>query len=226
MNTKKNRDYDLERLRTPLKFLGLLFASAVALAMLEWRVPDERPEPKGYDHPIILTDEVVFTAIPEKPKVTAPQPKNQKVNDVITLIDDGIDDGTKDPFIDFPTIDDPVVTAIEKTPEIVVEPEVIAPNVMPEFPGGEGAMRAYLRDNLQYPAMARNANVNGKVWIEFLVNKKGEISDVKIMRGIGAGCDEEALRVVLQMPQWTPGKQHGHAVNVRYHLPISFVLRN
>lgn len=226
MNTKKNRDYDLERLRTPLTFLGLLFASAVALAMLEWRVPDEAPVTKGYDPPIILTDEVVFAAIPEKPKVPAPQPKNQKVIDAIILIEDGIEDGTKDPILDFPTLDDPDVIDIPKVPEVVFEPEVIIPDVMPEFPGGEGAMRAYLRDELKYPSMARNINIQGTVWIEFLVNKKGEISEVKLLRGVGGGCDEEALRVVLQMPRWTPGKQHGHAVNVRYQLPISFVLRN
>lgn len=225
MKTKKNRDYDLERLRTPLKFLGLLFASAVALAMLEWRVAEMPLVIADYGHPKQLPDEVVLVAFPEKPKEVPPQRKEQEVIDDIILIDDGIE--RKDvPIIDFPTFDDPVVINIEKVPEVVVEPEVIAPDVMPEFPGGYEAMRAYLRAELEYPAMARNVNIQGKVWIEFLVNKKGEISDVKVVRSIGGGCDEEALRVVLQMPRWTPGKQHGHAVNVRYHLPISFVLRN
>lgn len=223
MKTKKNRDYDLERLRTPLTFLGLLFASAVALSMLEWRVPDERPEKKPYERPIILTDEVVQIAIPEKkPKEVKKQTK-QEVIDKILLIDDGGDDNV---LLDFPDLADPVPIEIEKEPEIVDETPVIAPDVMPEFPGGYAAMRAYLKSELHYPAMARSATIQGKVWIEFIVNKQGEISDVKVVRGIGGGCDEEALRVVLQMPQWKPGKQHGRPVNVLYHLPVAFILQN
>ncbi len=226
MNTKKNRDNDLERLRTPLKFLGLLFASAVALAMLEWRVPDRSPESFGYNpHPVILTDEVVFAAIPEQPKVVVPQPKNQEIIDVITIVDDG-PDVIDLPTLQFPTIQDLDVEYIPKKKEVVSEEPVLAPEVYPEFPGGYAAMRIYLNTELQYPAMAREANIQGTVWIEFLVNKKGEISDVKILRGIGVGCEEEALRVVMQMPKWTPGKQHGLPVNVRYQLPVSFVLRN
>lgn len=225
MNTKKNRDYDLERLRTPLTFLGLLFACAIALSMLEWRVADIPPETAYYGHPKSLPDEVVLIAYPERPKEVKPRKQEQQVIDIISVIDDA-DRDDRDPVFALPIFDEPVVVDIDKMPEIVSEPEVIIPDVLPEFPGGYAAMRAYLNSELRYPSIARSANIQGTVWIEFLVNKKGEISDVKLLRGIGGGCDEEALRVVLQMPQWTPGKQHGLPVNVRYQLPVSFVLRN
>lgn len=96
--------------------------------------------------------------------------------------------------------------------------------VMPEFPGGETAMLNYLTKNMQYPEMAREQGIQGKVWLSFVVDKEGMIKDVKILRGIGAGCDEEAKRVVSKMPRWNPGKMNGRNVMVKCNLPINFKL--
>ncbi len=94
----------------------------------------------------------------------------------------------------------------------------------PEFPGGMSELGRYLARAIKYPAAAQRANVQGKVFVQFVVGKDGEIRDPRIMKGIGFGCDEEALRVTLNMPQWVPGKQNGKAVAVQYNLPIAFVL--
>ncbi|MEI7587568.1 TonB family protein [Runella sp.] len=94
----------------------------------------------------------------------------------------------------------------------------------PEFPGGMSELGRYLGRNIRYPAPARRANVEGKVFVLFVVSKDGDIRSPKITKGIGFGCDEEALRVVLGMPRWIPGKQNGKEVNVEYSLPIKFVL--
>jgi TonB family protein len=94
----------------------------------------------------------------------------------------------------------------------------------PEFPGGLSELGRYLGRNIRYPAPARRANVEGKVFVLFVVSKDGDIRSPKITKGIGFGCDEEALRVVLGMPRWIPGKQNGKEVNVEYSLPIKFVL--
>lgn len=92
---------------------------------------------------------------------------------------------------------------------------------MPEYKD----LPAYLAKAIHYPDMARAANIQGRVIISFVVNEDGSISDAKILRGIGGGCDEEALRVVNAMPHWKPGKQNGQAVKVLFTLPITFVLQ-
>ncbi|WP_266362840.1 energy transducer TonB [Tellurirhabdus rosea] len=94
----------------------------------------------------------------------------------------------------------------------------------PEFPGGQSAMYAWLGKNIRYPAAASRANVSGRVFVSFVVNTDGSIQDVQVLKGLGFGTDEEAQRVVKQMPKWRPGKQSGRAVRVKYNLPINFQL--
>ncbi|GAB3689335.1 M56 family metallopeptidase [Spirosoma flavus] len=94
----------------------------------------------------------------------------------------------------------------------------------PEFPGGMKALGQYLAQNLRYPKEAREKRVQGRVFVRFIVSSDGKIRDVTILKGIGSGCDEEAVRVVSQMPAWKPGRQQGKAVNVQYNLPINFSL--
>jgi len=98
----------------------------------------------------------------------------------------------------------------------------VAVEQMPEFPGGIGELGKYLGKNLRYPAQARNANISGKVFVAFVVGSDGTIRDVTVSKGIGYGCDEEAIRVVKSMPKWKPGRQSGRSVPVRYSLPIVF----
>lgn len=122
----------------------------------------------------------------------------------------------------------------ENATELPPEPVVTDPDEgkvftyveeMPTFPGGEGAMYDYLRNKIKYPPMARENNITGKVYINFVVDKNGEIQDVKVLRGIGFGCDEEAVRVIKAMPAWKPGKQNGRSVSVSYNMPINFTLK-
>lgn len=113
---------------------------------------------------------------------------------------------------------------------IGTEPEVIdAPFAyvaqMPEFPGGEQMLFAFLRDNMKYPVFARENQIEGRVVMQFIVSKEGVIQDVKVLKGIGGGCDQEALRVVKSMPVWRPGKHNGREVPVTFTLPIVFDLK-
>lgn len=98
--------------------------------------------------------------------------------------------------------------------------------IKPEFPGGRAALMKYLSDNIRYPQIARELNIQGVVIVQFTVDRNGQIRDVEVARGIGGGCDEEAARVVEQMPAWTPGRQNNRPVNVRYTLPIRFALKD
>lgn len=86
------------------------------------------------------------------------------------------------------------------------------------------ALHLFLTKNLSYPRSAANAGVSGRVFISFVVNTDGSLTDVQVLRGIGFGCDEEAVRVIQKMPHWKPGKQLGRAVRVKYNLPIAFTL--
>ncbi len=96
--------------------------------------------------------------------------------------------------------------------------------VMPKFPGGEKKLMSYLGENISYPETAKNAKVSGRVFITFVIEKDGSVNEVKLLRGIGSGCDEEALRVISSMPKWKPGMQNGNAVRVQYNLPIKYAL--
>jgi TonB family protein len=95
---------------------------------------------------------------------------------------------------------------------------------VPEFPGGMHALAQYLAKNLRYPVEAQQNRVQGRVFVQFVVSETGEIRNLRVLKGIGGGCDEEAVRVVSQMPKWNPGYQNGNAVPVQYNLPIQFSL--
>ena len=95
---------------------------------------------------------------------------------------------------------------------------------MPEFPGGLTALMNYLRAKIHYPAAAQSAGIEGRVIVSFIVELNGSVSNVEIVRGVDSNLDQEALRVVRQMPKWKPGKQDGRAVRVKFHLPIKFML--
>jgi protein TonB len=116
----------------------------------------------------------------------------------------------------------PVVTPTPKE-KIDFTPREYA-EVMPVFPGGESAMLEYLRSRIQYPKMAIDFDVQGTVFVQFVVNTTGKISQVKVLKGLGQGCDREAVRVIKSMPAWSPGTQDGHKVNVSFVLPVQFEL--
>ena len=95
----------------------------------------------------------------------------------------------------------------------------------PGYPGGDEARIKFLQENIKYPEEAKELGVQGKVFVTFVVEVDGSITDVRVLRGIGAGCDEEAIRVVKSMPRWVPGKQRGQPVRVQFNLPIKFTLQ-
>ncbi len=95
---------------------------------------------------------------------------------------------------------------------------------MPAFPGGMDKLMKYLSDNIKYPSQARELGIQGKVFLSFVIEKDGSVTDVTLLRGIGGGCDEEAIRVVKNMPNWIPGKQRNIPVRVRFNLPVNFRL--
>lgn len=96
---------------------------------------------------------------------------------------------------------------------------------MPMFPGGDAALRSYLANNIHYPTVAAENGVQGRVVVGFVVERDGSITDVSVLRGVDPSLDREAMRVVKSMPRWTPGKQNGSAVRVKYQVPVAFRLQ-
>lgn len=119
----------------------------------------------------------------------------------------------------------PATAQTQARKEVKIDGEVFTVvEQQPEFQGGMAALGSYLGKNLRYPASAQKAKAQGRVFVRFTVTKTGEITDVELLRGIGYGADEEAIRVVQNMPRWKPGRQNGRLVNVQYNLPINFQL--
>lgn len=114
---------------------------------------------------------------------------------------------------------------VQKTSTSTAEKQVFTVvEVMPQFPGGEEGRIKYLKENVNYPEAARKQGIEGTVFVTFVVEKDGSVTNARVLRGIGGGCDEEALRVVSAMPNWKPGMQRGKPVRVQFNVPIKFNL--
>jgi len=122
------------------------------------------------------------------------------------------------------TIDEPVGNSDAKVTE--EDPNKIFTSVeqVPQFPGGLDAFGRYLGKNINYPAVAKENGTQGRVIVSFVCERDGSLTDIKVVRGIGDGCDEEAVRVIKKSPHWKPGIQNGRPVRVMYSVPISFSL--
>jgi len=221
MEPRKNPDADLERRKTSFLAIGLLTALAFTLVAFEWTAFDRSQEGLGeYTELQMEEEEILASTTPPPPPPPPPAPTQ-----VIEIVEDEVEVQDKE-VIEMEVTETTVVEAPVQREEEVVEEQIFTiVEEMPTFPGGEVEMRKYLGKSIKYPQMAQDAGISGTVFLTFEVDKDGKIKDVKVLRGIGGGCDEEAMRVVKAMPQWTPGKQRGKAVRVQFTLPVKFTLK-
>lgn len=223
--TKKTEKANLENKKGIFFEIGLILSLTLVLFAFEW---------KSYDtFKPFITSGNNNTDIIELPPITKPIPPEPKILKPTTIFKlvENTDKDVKDILIDVEVKpDEPNVgyIPIETKPEIeVIENQIfIGAEEMPDFIGGDEARVEYLRKNIVYPSTARETGIQGTVYLTFVIEKNGEITDVKILRGVGGGCDEEATRVVKAMPKWKPGKQRDKAVRVQFNLPIKFQLAN
>ncbi|MDP2385063.1 MAG: TonB family protein [Bacteroidota bacterium] len=122
-------------------------------------------------------------------------------------------------------IGDPKGGVLPEVKPIVEDKIEIVADVMPEFPGGTEALMHFLSNNIVYPDKAVALGVEGTVYVNFVINKEGKVDNIKILKGIGGDCNEEAMRVVAKMPKWKPGMNAGKEVKVMFNLPIRFRLQ-
>jgi len=177
--------------------------------------PPEPPKPK--------VDQVRFPPPVVKPDNEVKEKDPPTVKE-LAVADPGQKDQKGDPNADI-RIDEPVGNSDVKQ-VVEADPNQIFTSVeqVPEFAGGLEKFGQYLSKNIRYPAVARENNTQGRVICTFVVEKDGSLTDIKVVRGIGSGCDEEAVRVLKNSPKWKPGIQNGRPVRVQYSVPISFTL--
>lgn len=227
MNSTEKPKNGLEKLRGIFFQIGLIVATSLTFLAFEWTFPvyvADLPTPDVEIEGDFELLPITYSSVPKKPEVKQPVLKVNPTQFNIVKTD------PINPTIDpNPIVDpNPVFDPNKWTKPEVVEPDpapTAAPEVMPEFIGGDGKLYEYLSKTTKYPELAKTAGIQGKVFVQFIVDKNGKVKDVKILHGINSLLDNEALRVVASMPDWKPGKQHGKPVPVIYNLPISFKLK-
>ena len=223
MKSKKNSEVDIERKKPLLFHIGLVVSLAVVLIAFEWKTFDRTQSTLG-QLKVDLEEEEMIPITKQEPPPPPPQPPPQTT--IIEIVEDDEEIEEELEIMDTEIDENTEIDIVEFVEEVVEEPEIFTiVEEMPSFPGGEAELFKYLGSNIKYPAMARDAGIQGIVYVTFVVKEDGKISDVRVLRGVGGGCDEEAVRVVEKMPSWKPGKQRGKSVRVQYNLPIRFTLR-
>jgi len=225
MEIKKNPKYDLERFKSLFLEIGLVISLALIFTAFEWRKYDKDEEKAIVAGPATIIEEDVQITREAPPPPPAPEPQTTELE----IVDDDIEVQNDIDIDAESTQDDEVgdfVAPIDEGGDVeIVETEVfLVVEEAPSFPGGEEALMTYLGNNIKYPQLARESNIQGIVYVSFIVEANGSISNVKLARGIGGGCDDEAVRVVKDMPKWNPGKQRGKPVRVQFNLPVRFIL--
>ena len=224
MELKKNPNADLTR-KTNLFFaIGLVVSLMLVIVAFEWKSYDEVDE---IDMGIVDDDFEELVDIPITEQPPPPPPKIQQP-EIIEIPDEEEIEEEIDLVIDLDVVEDAVIEDIQFEPEAAPKEEEADKifEVVEQQPTPEGGMEAFYKfvgKELRYPSQASRMGVEGRVYVQFVVDEKGQVSEVKAVKGIGHGADEEAVRVI-KLTKWTPGKQRGRAVKVRMVMPIVFKL--
>ena len=224
MELKKSEKADLTKTSTLFFSLGLTLTLAVVLTAFEWKEMEEQAE--------LLAGKTTNTAdeIMEVPPTDIPPPPPPQIQQpqVVEVPDEEEIEEEIEVNLDVEMTEE---TKVEQIEIKIEEPKedvdeiftIVEETATPK--GGMAAFYKYVGSKLKYPSQATRMGVEGKVYVEFVINRDGTIVDVRVVRGIGAGCDEEAVRVVQSSPAWNPGKQRGKPVRQKYTLPIQFKLQ-
>jgi protein TonB len=220
MKPKKTPESNLERLRFPLFLLGIAFAGSLVLTAFEWKTYEKTEQIlESWPGSIDMKDEVIPiapTKAPPKPPTSLRPSINGK-----DLLQDIFEN---EPRLTVNSTEPFKIEDIGFAAEQFYEEPVILEDEEASFPGGLDSLSRYLSQNVKYPKMARENGVKGKVFVEFVVSETGAVQQPKVLRGIGFGCDEEALNLVRNMPNWNPARINGKRTPVTFRLPVKFTL--
>jgi len=225
LNVNKSPKASLENKKFTFFLMGFIVALSVIYIGFEWKATEIVViEMAGTDH--LIEDEMDIIQTAEPPPPPPPPPPAEVIVETLIIVEDDVEVAA----IDFSQYDDeapviiqaPIEVAIVEDDEDVIFVVVEDP---PSFPGGQAAMMRWLGDNIRYPVVAQESGIQGRVILQFVVNTDGSIVDVQVVRGVDPSLDREAVRVVNAMPRWSPGRQRGQAVRVKFTLPVVFRLQ-
>lgn len=228
MEIKKSDKANLEKTKALFTLLGLVISLGIVIAAFEWKSYDKQEEEVQLTQVVQEVEEMVIQTRQEETPPPPEEPAQAETTE-FEIVDD--DQELQNEF-NIETFENtsntevfiPKVEIVEEVEEVEEEVIFTVVETSADFPGGTQARMKFLKDNLKYPQQARETGTQGTVYVTFVVEKDGTVSDVKAMKGIGAGCDEEAVRVIKAMPKWTPAKHNGKIVRMQYILPFKFTL--
>ena len=226
MESKKTEKADLENKKAIFFQIGLVVVLGLTLLAFEWKTYDKKIVETGTRQAAEVMEEIVMQTQQNTPPPPPPPPQQQTT--VLEIVEN--DKVIENEVNINAEADEKTVVEEYKAPVVTEEKEVEEAEIFtvveesPGFPGGDEARIKFLQENIKYPTMARESGIQGTVYVTFVVERGGNVTDVKILRGIGGGCDEEAIRVIKAMPKWNAGKQRGKPVRVQFNMPIKFTL--
>ncbi len=224
MELKKTPDADLNKKSGLFLNIGLVVSLIIVISAFEWKFYDDGDL---VDLGQVRDDFEEMLEIPPTEQPPPPPPKIQQP-EIIEVPDEEEIEEEIEVDLDVEITEDEAIEEIitEEAPEEEDVDQVFTiVEQQAEFKGGMKKFLEYVGKKMKYPNVARRIGVEGKVFVQFVVERDGSITDVLVIRGIGAGCDEEAIKVISESPKWNPGKQRGRAVRVRVIIPITFRLK-
>lgn len=227
METKKSKRADLEPKKSIFLQIGIVIALGLTLAAFEWESPvkqlvvTEKWETLGED--FVIKNTVIEDQKPAPKPVSVPV-INIVDNDDPVDNDADFDMGIK-PDDEIPVFIPPVSVKLADENSLPDDTPFVSVQNMPEYPGGINALKAFLATNIEFPETAARVGIEGTVYVYFVVEKDGSVSNIKTLRGINDDCNEEAERVIGLLPKWKPGNQQGKTVRVSFTIPVSFNLK-
>ena len=230
MEVKKTEGANLEGNKLTWVLVGFVFAFAVLYFGFEMTQHERKDDGSAIldAGDVVLEEEVIPITMPEK-KTVPPPPQAVTQAEVLNIVEDDaeIEETTivsADDQAEFVEITDDVPIVVEE-PEEEQQIFQVVEN-MPEFPGGTAALMQYLKKNIKYPTICQEQGIQGRVIVQFVVNKDGSIVDPEVIKPVNPYLDKEALRVISTMPKWKPGEQRGKPVRVKFTVPVQFRLSN
>ena len=216
MESKKNPKVNLERKRGLFLQIGLVIALLIVLAAFEYK----SYEKSVYNLGQLNLDDLEEEIIPITKQELKPPPPPPPPPEVIEIIEDDVVIENEIEIEDTESDEDEAIEIEEEDDE---EFFMVVEN-MPEFPGGYAGYTKYIQRNVRYPPIAKEYNITGKVYVQFIVDRTGSVTNVKVVRGVDKNLDAEAVRVIKSLPKYKPGKQRGKPVRVMFTVPINFTL--
>ena len=229
MKPKKTERADLEKRRGLYLEIGLVVVLVAALVAFNVKSYDnEQVEIVQRTAEDEIEEQVLQTQQEELPP--PPEPEVPEVTTELNVIEDDAESDNEIGIVNAEVTDkteniEIVQVSVEEEEEEKEDEIFQVVEQDPEFPGGVEALYKFVQQNIKYPQLAKENNITGRVFVQFVVEKDGSVSNVRAARDIGGGCGAEAVRVVKSMPKWTPGKQRGKAVRAAYTLPVNFNLQ-